>query len=364
MNPYESDSGYVVTPLDNLPLGVDRKFRWGFIGCGKIANDFALVLNYLESAEIYAVSARNIDRARAFASSHGVEKFYGNYTELVNDPLVDIVYIATITEFHADHAKLALNAGKHLLIEKPIALSAGEVSMIKSLAKRKGLFCIEAMWMRFFPVMEYCRNLIKSGDLGEVEQVRADLSFDLKRDEGLDSPTWKSGGIFDAGVYPVHQALMICGDHIKNSECAGVIDCYGFGQVGAGVLHAYFGKTLTAIATWSILYEGAEEMDIYGSKGRIRVHSPAHSPTRVTVVKYGGSRRKPENTIIKLEFPLPSIEGEFNFPSSEGLYYEAAAVQRCIAAGLTECPQAPLEESLQVIELLISCDRIIKSKAS
>ncbi|MCO1334402.1 Gfo/Idh/MocA family oxidoreductase [Microbulbifer sp. OS29] len=363
MNPYKSDSGFIVTPLDNLPLSVDREFRWGFIGCGKIANDFALVLNHLEQAEVYAVSARDTDRARAFASRHGAEKFYGSYAELVNDPLVDVVYIATVTEFHADHAKLVLNAGKHLLIEKPIALSVDEVSMIRSLARSKGLFCMEAMWMRFFPAMEYCKNVIKSGELGEVGQVRADLSFDLKRDEGLDSPTWKTGGIFDAGVYPVHQALMICGGKIKDSECSGVIDGYGFGQVGAGLLHARFEETLTAMATWSILYEGAEEMDIYGSKGRIRVHSPAHSPTCVTVIKYGGSRRKPENTVTTHEFPLPPIDGEFNFPSSEGLYYEAAAVQRCIAAGLTECPQVPLDESLQAIELLNSCDRIIKKRA-
>ncbi|WP_444900422.1 Gfo/Idh/MocA family protein [Microbulbifer sp. VAAC004] len=340
----------------------ERVYRWGFIGCGKIANDFALVLNFLESAQVYAVAARDIGRAQAFAILHGAKRYYGNYANLVSDPLVDIVYIATTTESHAEHAILALNAGKHVFIEKPVALSVEDIVKIKVLAREKGLFCSEAMWMRFFPAIEYSRKIVESGDIGEVQQVRADLSFDLKRDEGLNSPTWKTGGSFDAGVYPIHQALIFGGSNIKETDCAGVIDGYGFGQVAAGAMHIHFEGSSTAIATWSILYEGAEEMDIYGSKGRIRVQAPAHSPTCLSLIKYGGSRRNPKNVVETQVFHLPSIQGEFNFPSSEGLIYEAAAVQRCISAGRTECPQAPMDESLLAIQLLSECDRIIKSR--
>ncbi|WP_445357426.1 Gfo/Idh/MocA family protein [Microbulbifer sp. ANSA002] len=348
--------------MDNLPVRNDRVYRWGFIGCGKIANDFALVLNFLESAQLYAVAARDISRAQAFATSHGAKRYYGDYAHLLNDPLVDIVYIATTTEFHAEHALLALNAGKHVFIEKPIALSVDDIVKIKILASDKDLFCSEAMWMRFFPAVEYCRELIKKGEIGEVQQVRADFSFDMKSDEGLESPTWRTGGIFDAGVYPVHQSLMICGENIKETVCAGIIDGYGFGQVAAGMLYARFEGSLSAISEWSILYEGAEETDIYGSEGRIKLHSPAHTPTCVSVIKYGGSRRNPDNTIETQDFRLPSIPGKFIFPCSEGLIYEAAAVQRCLAAGRTECPQAPMDESLLAIQLLSECDRIIKSR--
>ncbi|WP_152452993.1 Gfo/Idh/MocA family oxidoreductase [Microbulbifer sp. THAF38] len=340
-----------------------KSLRWGIIGCGRIANDFAIIINYLESAEIHAVASRNLDRAKDFASNHGVSRAYGNYLELVSDPDVDIVYIATIPELHRQHAELVLRAGKPVLVEKPLALTVEDALKIKALAHKKQLFCMEGMWMRFFPAIKYCRSIVSSGEIGKVCQLRADLSFDLRKDEGLQSPKWRVGAGMDAGVYPIHAALMLLGRNASDLEFSGVLDDYGSQEDGAGLIYAHYDSGPTAVVSWSHLVEGAEELEVYGTEGRVKVHSPAHCPTRISVTRVEGSRRADNNTRL-YEFPLPRIRGEFNYPNSEGLYYEARAVQRCLERGLIECPELPLADSVQAIKMIVACDQHIKRKAA
>ncbi|GAB2876642.1 hypothetical protein GCM10027180_03740 [Microbulbifer echini] len=340
-----------------------KKLRWGFIGCGRIANDFARVINYLETAEVQAVASRELERARTFASRHGANRAYGSYSELVSDPNVDIVYIATIPELHRQHAELALKAGKHVLVEKPLALTVEDALKIQQLATQRQLFCMEGMWMRFFPAIEYCRSIIDHGGIGRICQLRADLSFDLKKDEGLHSAKWKVGAGMDAGVYPVHAALMVLGRDTLDLEFSGELDNYGYREDAAGLIYAHFNTGPTAVVSWSHLVEGAEELEIYGTEGRVKVYSPAHCPTKVSVTKNFTDRRT-ENTTNLYEFPLPRIRGNFNYPNSEGLYYEARAVQRCIEESLIECPDLPLDDSVQAIRMIMECDRYIKSRAA
>ncbi|USD20080.1 iron-containing alcohol dehydrogenase [Microbulbifer variabilis] len=340
-----------------------QKLRWGFIGCGRIANDFAIVINYLESAEIHAVASRDFGRAKDFAGKHGVCRAYGDYQELVSDPEVDIVYIATIPELHRQHAELALRAGKPVLIEKPIALTVEDAQKIKDLANKKRLFCMEGMWMRFFPAIQHCRSIITSGGIGDVCQLRADLSFDLLMDEGLQSPKWKVGAGLDAGVYPIHAALMMLGRDTSDLEFSGVLDDHGFKEDGAGLIYAHFNSGSTAVVSWSHLVEGAEELEIYGTEGRIKIFTPAHCPTKISTTRISGDRRS--NNVSKMyEFPLPRIRGKFNYPNSEGLYYEARTVQQCLEKGLIECPELPLADSVRAIQMVVECDHYIKRRAA
>ncbi|MFA0813445.1 Gfo/Idh/MocA family oxidoreductase [Microbulbifer epialgicus] len=339
-----------------------KKLRWGFIGCGNIANDFARAVNYLESAEIYAVASRSLNRARDFARDHGASRAYGSYRELVSDPGVDVVYIATIPRLHRQHAELALRAGKPVLIEKPMALTVEDAQRIKALANKKQLFCMEGMWMRFFPAIEECKRIISAGTIGRICQVRADFSFDLKMDEGLHSSKWREGAGMNAGVYPVHAALMLLGREVSGLEFSGMLDNYGYREDGAGLIYAHFNTGSTAIISWSHLVESSEEVDIYGAEGRIKVHSPAHCPTRISVTKIRGGRRA-RNDSKSFEFPLPKIEGKFNYPNSEGFYYEVQAVQRCMEKNLIECPELPLADSIEAIRMISECDLYIKRKA-
>ena len=349
---YRTKSGLVIQPMDKLSSH-GNILRWGILGCGHIAHDFSLALKALPNAEIAAVSARDAKRANKFAERHGARKSYCTYVQLVNDPNVDIIYVATIPDLHRQHAELALKAGKHVLVEKPLATSAEDAEAIQYLAKKYGKFCMEGMWMRFFPAVEFARQLIDKGELGEIRHVRADFGFDLFEDEGKNNTKWAAGAGMNAGVYPTHAAVMMFGTELIKLGAAGITDNLGYNMDAEGFIHATFTENRTAAITWSHLVGTPEETLIVGSKGCIRLHPPAHAPTTITVSRLNKNRRSRQNpSFYTHEFPLPVVKGKLCYPNSEGLYYEAAAVQRCILSGMTECPQAPLSESVFVIKLI------------
>ena len=156
----------------------------------------------------------------------------------------------------------------------------------------------------------------------------------------------------NAGIYPTHAAVMILGTELVQLGASGVIDTLGYRMDAEGVVHAVFTENRTAAISWSHLVGTPEETSIFGSKGTIHLHPPAHAPTTLTVSKLKTTRRAPDTFSVTHEFPLPAVQGNFFYPNSEGLYYEAAAVQRCVLAGLTECPQLPLEESVLALQMV------------
>lgn len=348
---YRAMDGLTVQPLDELSAAQDP-VRWGILGCGCIANDFVLALQKVPNAVVQAVAARDANRARQFAQKHGVETWYGDYRQLVEDPKVDVVYVATISRLHREHAELVLRAGKHALVEKPLATTPEDAAAIQDTAAASGKFCMEAMWMRFFPAVEFARRAIREGQIGRVRHVRSDFGFNLIADEGIENSKWAAGAGMNVGVYPAHTAVMVLGGHVLQQSAIGSLDDLGYSMDVEGALYVRFRDDQTALVTWSHLVETAAEADIIGTQGTIRLETPAYAPTRVTITRKSGPRRDDEAIVTTHEFPLPVIDGEFFYPSSEGLYYEAAAVQRCIAAGLTESPQAPLSESVCVIEMI------------
>ncbi len=350
---YRAKEGQIVVPMDKLSNSKEI-VRWGILGCGKIANDFVLALQAVPNAVVAAVAARDGDRAQDFAVKHGVNISYGNYWQLVEDANVDLVYVATIPELHRQHAELALRAGKHVLVEKPLATTVEDAEAIQRLAKASGQFCMEGMWMRFFPAVELARQLGNEGRIGKICYVRADFGLDLVADEGKNNPKWITGAGMNAGVYPTHAAVMMLGSELVKLGAMGITDNLGYNMDAEGVLYASFSEGRTTTITWSHKGCTPEEVDIVGTEGAIRLHSPAHCPTKLTIVRQQGPRRSSQINSMSstYEFPLPVVEGEFLYPNSEGLYYEVTAVQRCILAGLTECPQAPLSESVLVIKMI------------
>ena len=350
---YRAKDGQIVEPMDKLPNSTGI-VRWGILGCGKIANDFVNALQTVPNAVVAAVAARDTGRARDFAVQHGVSTSYDNYSQLVEDANVDIVYVATIPELHRQHAELALGAGKHVLVEKPLATTVEDAEAIQRLAKANGKFCMEGMWMRFFPAVELARQQVREGKIGKIRHIRADFGFDLFADEGSDNPKWAVGAGMNAGVYPTHAAVMLFGSELVKLGATGITDNLGYNMDAEGVLYASFSEGRTATITWSHLVGTPEEVKIVGTQGTISLHPPAHCPTKITIVRQQGNRRSSQINSLSCthEFPLPVVEGEFFYPNSAGFYYEAAAVQRCILSGLTECPQAPLSESVLVIKMV------------
>ena len=160
-------------------------FKVGIMGAGKIAGVIADTLKDLDAFEAYAIASRDTEKAAAFAKEHGVTKYYGSYEELVADPDVELIYIATPHSHHAEHAKLCLNAGKPVLVEKAFSYNAATTEEVLNLAKEKNLFCGEAMWIRFMPMYRLMAEYIQKGAIGRVNNITCSLGYSLLREERL-----------------------------------------------------------------------------------------------------------------------------------------------------------------------------------
>jgi predicted dehydrogenase len=189
-----------------------KPLRWGILGTGWIADLFVKDL-LLTGHQVSSVGSRTQENAERFAARFGIPNAHGSYEHLVADPQVDIVYVATPHPMHAGNAMAALNAGKHVLIEKPITVNAAEARVIVDLAKARKLVVLEAMWTRFLPHMVRIRELIASGALGTVYSVVADHTRDLPDDpqHRLNALELGGGALLDLGIYPVSFAWDILG---------------------------------------------------------------------------------------------------------------------------------------------------------
>src|SRR5664279_4976313 len=183
------------------PLPSDRPVRWGILATGKIARSFAQDLALLPDAQIAAVGSRRLASAEEFANEYDVAAAYGSYEELVADPTVDVVYVATPHALHKQHVLMAFDAGKPVLCEKALTLNARDAEELVSVAREKQLFFMEAMWMRCNPVIRRLQQLSAGGHLGQIQQVRADLgSFvDLPSTDRMLAPELGGGALLDMG---------------------------------------------------------------------------------------------------------------------------------------------------------------------
>src|SRR4051794_30043923 len=200
------DSGPIdVTPgpVRAEPLPSDRPVRWGILATGKIANVFVENLALLDECEVAAVGARRQESADAFAAKHRVPTAYSDYRALVEDPDVDVVYVASPHALHREHVELAFDAGKPVLCEKAITLTATDAQALVDRARAENLFLMEAMWMRCNPLVRRLQQLVAAGRFGEVRQVQGDLGFvvDKPPTDRLLDPALGGGVLLDMGIY-------------------------------------------------------------------------------------------------------------------------------------------------------------------
>ena len=193
----------------------------GIIGAGWIADKMAETLTGLDSSMKYAIAARDADRAAQFANQWGFEKSYGSYRELVEDPDVDLVYIATPHSHHFEHASLAINAGKPVLCEKAFTANAREADALLNLAHKKGVFITEAIWTRYMPLSLKVKELLDSGAIGTPRLLNASLCYMMEFKERILRPDLCGGALLDLGVYSINFCRMYFGDDVINetSNC-------------------------------------------------------------------------------------------------------------------------------------------------
>lgn len=322
-----------------VPLRGGATLRWGVLAPGGIAQDFVDSLHRNSDQRVVAVGSRSLERAEAFAAKHGIPRHYDSYDALVGDPEVDVVYIASPHSEHRSLALLAIAAGKHVLVEKPIALSAAEAREIAAAARAAGVFAMEAMWSRFLPQSTVIRRLLDDGALGDVRLVTAELAFgfgELDPAGRLLDPALGGGALLDLGVYPIWFSHFVLGPpdavHAFGSLTSTGVD----GQASVGLEYA---NGAQAVSSVSMFAQGRNGAVIAGTAARIEV-----DPLFITPRGFSLIGREDE----RLDFV-----DEFEYQWwRDGLVWQAVAVAQHIADGRTEAPEHPLDRTVAMLETI------------
>ena len=304
-------------------------YNWGFLGASGIANamanDFALA-----GLNIHAVAARDLTRAQDFANNHKIPNAYGNYSQLVSDPNIDIVYVSTLNHVHLEHALLAIRAGKHVLVEKPFTLSAKEAEQLQAEAKQHNVFAMEAMWTRFLPSHIELQKVIESKELGEIKLLQASHNQLLTHIERLQDPAVGGGAMLDLGIYPLSFAFRILGSP-KAIHANGQLTERGVDEWAAVSLEYETGAG--ALLTTCMSAAGSTTAEIIGTKARVEIDGPFYNNVTWRIIA-------PDNTVIR-EYK-PEQQGR-------GMQHQALHLEDCLNKGLTESPILPLSESIEIM---------------
>jgi predicted dehydrogenase len=309
---------------------VTAPVRWGIAATGNIARTFAAGLAQLDDAVIAAVGSRTPDRAAAFAAEVGADRAHGSYEDLAADDGVDVVYVASPHARHLADTCLFLEAGRHVLCEKPMALDRAQVEHMIATARRRGLFLMEAMWSRFLPSWQLARRLVDEGRIGDPVVAQAELGFRFPFDPGhrLFDPALGGGAALDLGVYPVSFCSFLLGPP-DAVVAQGHVGETGVDEQFAAVLHHPGGRL--GVVTGASRASLASTVRVTGTHGWLALPAMMHGATHVDVGDNAGGRER-------IEAPY---EGE-------GLRHQAVEVHRCLRDGLTESPVMPLDETAAI----------------
>lgn len=316
----------------------DQRIRWGILGTGEIASKFATDLARVSDAETCAVGSRSREAADAFAERFGIPVRYANYRALVEDPAVDVVYVALPHPWHHEWALAALESGKAVLCEKPFTVTASEARELVAAARRQHRFLMEAMWTRFLPNMVWVRGILAAGALGVIRTVHAELGQRMRHDPAgrMFAPELGGGALLDLGVYPVSFASGVLGTPQAVTATATATETSVDAQCSV-ILRYANGAQAVLHATLEV--DTPSSAVVAGSEGRLELSGPLFDPSSVRLV-HGANPHAEVVEEIRRSDP------------GHGWHHEAAEVGRCLRAGLLESPTMPLDESVAIMETL------------
>ncbi len=336
---------------------------WGIIGAGRAAHHFARDLQHAAGARLEAVAARDGARAAAMAARVGARRAHSGYEALLADPAVDLVYIGTGTGLHAEHARLAIAAGKPTLVEKPLAATADQARELVRLAAAKGVFLMEAMWMRFTPAMVELRRAITAGEIGEVRSVQADLGFAAVPDpaDWRFDPARGGGALLDLGVYPLSLAIDILG---PATSVGGAVSSGPRSVDIAAAISLGHASGISQLGC-SLVTTGRNEAVVVGGRGRLRLCAPFFCAPRLILTRVPPPSPRPttgEDGVAPKRLQAARMLLKPLDPRRErtrltlfagtGLQYQAQEAMRCIASGWPESPLMPLAHSVEVLRIV------------
>lgn len=349
--------------------------RWGILGTGTVATQFIEGLQTVSNAQLWAVGSRTLEKAQRIANIFRAPKAYGSYEELVNDPDIDVVYIATPQTRHKKDSILCLNAGKAVLCEKPFTVTSKEAREVVAIARQQQLFCMEAMWMRFMPLIQEVRRLVREGEIGEVKLLTANFGYPTEFDpqNRFFNRELGGGALLDRGVYPLSLAFLLLGkpSQISGEPCIGET---GVDDQSAMILR--YDSGAMAILHSTLRTYSSNEALIIGTRGKITIKEPFYKPENLTITRFSDkpvvvtSQQNPINfgwkrSIINQLKQNQLLRGLAKLYkkraqrvhqkiSGNGYNYEAAEVVKCLQTGRLESELMPLSETIEIMETIES----------
>lgn len=310
-------------------------FKVGILGSGWIARKMAETLAPMADYEAYAIASRSLEKAQAFAAEFSIAHAYGSYEEMLSDPQVDLVYIATPHSHHYPHTRMAIEHGKPCLVEKAFTANAREAEELITFAREKGVFITEAIWTRYMPTSHHVAEVLASGIIGEPTLITAGLCYKMDNKQRIYDPALCGGALLDLGVYPINFARMYFG-----SDVSKVMSYAQLGPTGMdmqdSITFAYADGRMACLHTGALCRNDRRGV-ISGTKGCIVVDN-CNIPSSFSVYV--------QDELVA-SYPTPS-------DWITGYEYQVMECRRCLEAGLLESPMMPHAETLDIMRLLDS----------
>ncbi len=310
---------------------INKKTRIGIIGCGWIAEKMAITLQGMENVEAYAIASRDRSKAETFAKQWNFTKAYGSYEEMLDDELVELVYVATPHSHHFEHTRLSLLKGKPVLCEKAFTANAWQAAELLKLAKEKKLFLTEAIWTRYMPLSRTINELIEQGAIGTPKLLSANLGYPNYHMERMYKPELAGGALLDLGVYTLNFAAMVFGTDIVRTTSACIKSDTGVDAQNSITLEYADGKM--AVLSSSLLVKSDRQGVISGDNGFMIVEN-INNPQKVSVYN--------QDYQLTAEYECPK--------QITGYEYQVYASIEAMKNGWLESPYMPHQETLRIMQ--------------
>ena len=309
--------------------------KLAILGPGRIARTVAPTLVALPEIECYAVASRTPGKAEEFAQDFGFEKVYNSYEQMLQDPAVELVYIATPHSHHFEQMMQCLQSGKHVICEKAFTMNADQAKQVQDLAVQKGLYVAEAIWTRYMPSRQIIDKIIESGIIGSVNTLTANLSYNIAYKSRIMEPALAGGALLDIGIYGLNFALMHFGDDIERMESS--VKLTDTGVDAMETITIFYRDGRMAVLTHSIYCRSDRKGIIHGEKGYLVVEN-INNPQSISVFD--------ANDTLLAYHAVPQ--------QISGYEYEFQEAVRCIREGKTESDSMPMERTVQVMQIMDS----------
>ena len=309
------------------------RLKVAIMGTGRIAGVMADTLKGMKGVTCYAVGSRTMENAQKFAKNYGIKKAYGSYAELVSDPKIDLVYVATPHSEHYENVRLALSAGRNVICEKAFMLNENEAKKIFDYAEEKHLLVTEAIWTRYMPMRTKLLEVLGSNVIGEPTMLTANLGYNISYKDRINQPALGGGALLDLGVYVLNFASMVFGNDVSDIASICTFNNLGMDMQDSITLRYVNGKMAVLNAT--ALANSDRTGVIYGTKGYVVVDN-INNPEGITVY---------DSNYKKLAY--------YKRPKQiSGYEYEIEACVKAISEGWIECPEMPHSESLKIMNMM------------